>query len=97
MPAKDFGAKYTCFRCSCRFYDLKKPEPLCPKCGADQREAQAVKAVEGKKSRLAAVPRVVEPVEPAIDPDAIPDEDDIDAIAGDDEAETDIVADDDEA
>ena len=31
------GVKYVCFSCSARFYDLNKPEPLCPKCGADQR------------------------------------------------------------
>lgn len=33
------GAKYTCFKCGAKFYDLNRPEPLCPKCGADQREA----------------------------------------------------------
>ena len=32
------GKRYTCFRCECKFYDLNKPEPICPKCGADQRE-----------------------------------------------------------
>lgn len=31
------GVKYVCFSCSSRFYDLNKPEPLCPKCGKDQR------------------------------------------------------------
>lgn len=32
------GRRYTCFQCSLKFYDLNKPEPFCPKCGADQRE-----------------------------------------------------------
>lgn len=32
------GEKYTCFSCGARFYDMNKPEPLCPKCGADQRK-----------------------------------------------------------
>lgn len=32
------GLKWACFRCGAKFYDLNKPEPLCPKCGADQRE-----------------------------------------------------------
>lgn len=32
------GKKYTCYVCSTKFYDLGKPEPICPKCGADQRE-----------------------------------------------------------
>lgn len=32
------GKRYTCFQCGLKFYDLNRPEPLCPKCGADQRE-----------------------------------------------------------
>ncbi len=37
MP--DLGQKHTCFSCNTKFYDLKKSPVLCPKCGADQREA----------------------------------------------------------
>lgn len=33
------GTKWTCYSCGVRFYDLKKPEPICPKCEADQRES----------------------------------------------------------
>jgi uncharacterized protein (TIGR02300 family) len=33
------GTKYMCYKCAAKFYDLNRPEPLCPKCGADQREA----------------------------------------------------------
>lgn len=32
------GKRYQCFQCGMKFYDLNRPEPLCPKCGADQRE-----------------------------------------------------------
>src|SRR5262245_35621553 len=32
------GKRYTCFKCSTKFYDLNRTEPTCPKCGADQRE-----------------------------------------------------------
>jgi uncharacterized protein (TIGR02300 family) len=32
------GNRYQCFQCGLKFYDLNRPEPLCPKCGADQRE-----------------------------------------------------------
>lgn len=35
------GKRYTCFKCGCKFYDLNKPEPTCPKCGADQAEDPA--------------------------------------------------------
>ena len=33
------GKKWVCYACETRFYDLKKPEPICPKCQADQRES----------------------------------------------------------
>jgi hypothetical protein len=32
------GIRYTCFQCAAKFYDLNRPEPMCPSCGADQRE-----------------------------------------------------------
>ena len=32
------GKRYQCFQCGLKFYDLNRPEPMCPKCGADQRE-----------------------------------------------------------
>ena len=56
MPAKDLGTKHVCFKCGTRFYDLKKPEPICPKCGADQRQSPAVKAPSEKRQRAAAKP-----------------------------------------
>jgi uncharacterized protein (TIGR02300 family) len=58
--ARDLGTKYVCFKCGTKFYDLKKPVPACPKCGADQREAPSPKA--GSRAR-AAPPREVEPEE----------------------------------
>jgi uncharacterized protein (TIGR02300 family) len=61
MAAKDLGTKYVCFKCGTRFYDLKKASPVCPKCGADQRESPVVKApASEKRSRAPA-----RPVEPA--------------------------------
>lgn len=30
-----FGSKFTCWSCGTKFYDLNKPNPLCPKCGSD--------------------------------------------------------------
>lgn len=68
MPAKDLGTKFVCFKCATKFYDMKKPDPLCPKCGADQRESPALRpASEPKRGRGAAkpVPVPVEPEEPA--------------------------------
>ncbi len=69
MPARDLGSKFICFKCSAKFYDLKKPEPVCPKCGTDQRDSPANKPVEKTRGRLAAVPKVIiEPIVPAAEP-----------------------------
>lgn len=84
MPAKDFGTKFICFKCSTKFYDMKKPEPICPKCGADQREATTTKS-EGRKSRLSAAPKIIEPVEPAEPEAAASDDEEADADGGDEE------------
>ncbi|MBX7116422.1 MAG: FYDLN acid domain-containing protein [Myxococcaceae bacterium] len=72
MAAKELGNKFLCFKCNTKFYDLKKPDPICPKCGADQRESPANRPSEGRRGRLAAVPKAVvavEPEEPAVEAD----------------------------
>lgn len=66
MPAKDLGTKHTCFKCGTRFYDLKKPEPLCPKCGADQRQSPAIKPSPAEKRRAAPKPAPA-PVKPEVE------------------------------
>jgi uncharacterized protein (TIGR02300 family) len=48
--SKDLGTKHTCFKCQTKFYDLKKPAPICPKCGADQRDVPPPKVTERKKA-----------------------------------------------
>jgi uncharacterized protein (TIGR02300 family) len=63
MPEKDLGTKHSCFKCGTKFYDLKKPEPLCPKCGADQRASPALKAPAHAERRQRAPARQVEPEE----------------------------------
>ncbi len=63
MP--ELGKKYTCYSCHTKFYDLGKPVPLCPKCGADQREADEAPVYTAPRSR-----RVVE--EPVEDDDFTP-------------------------
>jgi uncharacterized protein (TIGR02300 family) len=92
MAAKDLGSKFVCFKCSTKFYDLKKPDPVCPKCGADQRESPANKPVETRgRGRLAAVPRPVEPAEPILPEEpAESEEEEIEAI---DEEEEPVVSD----
>ncbi|MBV8517106.1 MAG: FYDLN acid domain-containing protein [Acidobacteria bacterium] len=53
MP--ELGRKYTCYSCHTKFYDLGKPVPLCPKCGADQRDAEEAPVYTSPRGR-----RVVE-------------------------------------
>lgn len=49
----NLGKKWTCFGCGAKFYDFTKPDPLCPKCGANQKEAPAKpKAVKKEKAVL---------------------------------------------
>lgn len=80
MAAKDLGIKYVCFKCGTKFYDLRKPEPVCPKCGADQRQSPALKTPqESRRSRLAAVPKPVEPI-PVVEPEIIEEEETIEAF-----------------
>ena len=89
MPAKDLGTKHVCFKCGTKFYDLKKPEALCPKCGADQRQSPANRpAPEARKGRLAAVPKVVEPVV-AAEPEGVEEEEELEAFDEDTEVEED--------
>jgi uncharacterized protein (TIGR02300 family) len=52
--ARDLGTKYVCYKCGTKFYDLKKPVPACPKCGADQREAPVAKPQTARQQRAAA-------------------------------------------
>jgi uncharacterized protein (TIGR02300 family) len=62
--ARDLGTKYTCFKCGTKFYDLKRPVPTCPKCGADQRETPSAKPTTGRQ-RAAPPPKPVEEETPA--------------------------------
>ncbi|HJW92951.1 MAG TPA: FYDLN acid domain-containing protein [Thermoanaerobaculia bacterium] len=82
MP--ELGKKYNCYSCHTKFYDLGKPAPICPKCGADQRESEDTPVITSHRGR-----RVIEevPEEPEF-PDA-----EAPAASGEDEDEE-IVADD---
>jgi uncharacterized protein (TIGR02300 family) len=75
--ARDLGTKHACYSCGTKFYDLHRPDPICPKCGADQRESP-VHAVPPEKRRHAK-PAVAEPLEDsevaAVAPDAADAED----------------------
>ena len=66
--ARDLGSKYICFKCGTKFYDLKKPVPSCPKCGADQREAPVAKPQTARQQRAEAKAKEAEEAEvPAVE------------------------------
>jgi uncharacterized protein (TIGR02300 family) len=84
MPAKDLGTKHTCIKCGTKFYDMKKPEPICPKCGADQRQAAPSKPSPAAERRSRPA-KAVAPVEPEVE--------EVEAEVVDDDAEADDDAD----
>jgi hypothetical protein len=42
----NLGTKFECLDCSTKFYDFKKPDPICPKCGRNQKKSSKSEAVE---------------------------------------------------
>jgi uncharacterized protein (TIGR02300 family) len=76
MP--ELGKKYECAECGTKFYDLGKSEPICPKCGTNQRGLQ-------EPPKTAAPPRVrtVAPVPVPVEPP----EEDLPADIGDEDEE----------
>ncbi len=83
MPEKELGTKHLCFKCGTKFYDLKKPEPICPKCGADQRQSPALKPAAAEKRSRA-------PARPAAAPSPAIDESEAEAEDEDDEDDEDL-------
>jgi uncharacterized protein (TIGR02300 family) len=64
MPELKLGTKYECFNCGTKFYDLGKADPLCPKCGANQRDATpdtpAVSQSARRKRKAEVAPRAID-------------------------------------
>jgi uncharacterized protein (TIGR02300 family) len=79
MPPKDLGQKHVCFKCGTRFYDLKKPEPVCPKCGADQRQSPALKAPHAAERRTRAPARPPAPEVEEVEADTEVKDEELDA------------------
>lgn len=51
MSTQHLGRKFTCYSCHTKFYDLGKPAPICPKCGADQRDAEEASPPSSHRSK----------------------------------------------
>jgi uncharacterized protein (TIGR02300 family) len=57
MATKTLGNKFICFMCQCKFYDLGRPESVCPRCGANQKEAPKVKTTPSRARAAERAPR----------------------------------------
>lgn len=78
----DLGNKYECFSCGAKFYDMGRPDPICPKCGANQKDARkqevANDSLHARRKRREEVVRVPDEDEelatPSSGDDDFPDE-----------------------
>lgn len=85
MP--ELGKKYNCYSCHTKFYDLGKPAPICPKCGADQREADETPVITSHRGRRVVEEVPDEPEFPDSEAPAAGGEDEDDEIVSDDREE----------
>ena len=69
---RKLGQKWVCHACAAKFYDMHRPEPTCPRCGADQRDDPALKAPKLAKGRKARSKKAeVIPLDVGDDADAV--------------------------
>ena len=61
------GQRWVCYACEAKFYDLNRPEPICPKCKADQRESPAFAKPKRARPKKAAPKAPVPAVEPIVE------------------------------
>ena len=47
----ELGKRYKCYKCNCKFYDLNKPNPICPRCSEDQTNEENKKILKRKRKR----------------------------------------------
>lgn len=96
MPEIKLGTKHTCYSCGAKFYDLGKNEAICPKCGANQKDAASHESPAAgqssrrrRKAEVVGKPIEVDEEEPIadIDEEIVPDADLEGAALGDDDDE----------
>lgn len=103
MPELKLGSKFECYNCGTKFYDLGKSEAVCPKCGANQKDAVQSDSVAvsqaSRRKRKADVAKAldIEDDEAIETPDIADDDMVAPDIEGDDDIEEEEDFDDDEA
>ena len=95
MVKPEWGAKRTCPKCSTRFYDLGKDDPVhCIECGTDFVPEPVLKSKQPMPFEAAATPAAKEPAkdDELAGEDLVPDEDEepsaddeVDLTTGDDD------------
>ena len=88
MAKPELGAKVVCGDCGARFYDLKRSDPECPKCGTVFKAAKVSKPKKVKEPG----PKVVET--PVVSDDETDDSDDEALLLADDNNDDDIESED---
>lgn len=96
MPELKLGTKFECYSCGTKFYDLGKSEPVCPKCGSNQKDvassdtpATSQASRRRRKAEVVGKAIEVEDDEPIadLDEEIVPDAEIDAADLGDDEEE----------
>lgn len=95
MDKSKLGIRYTCFECGTRFYNLNRPESVCPECGADQANAPVVDLKASLTGKGARRRRRDEAKEDKEDIPTVSDDEDLDDL-GDDDDDDDIFGDSDD-
>ena len=54
LSVVDLGTRYKCYKCGTKFYDLGRPQPLCPSCGEDQNNEETKRMLKRKRRRRSA-------------------------------------------
>jgi uncharacterized protein (TIGR02300 family) len=47
----ELGIRFKCYKCGTKFYDLNKPQPICPACGEDQNNEETKRMLKRKRKR----------------------------------------------
>jgi len=74
----ELGIRFKCYKCGTKFYDLNKPQPICPSCGEDQNNEETKRMLKRKRKRSLSKVKT--------DIRALPDENDV-MVESDDEVD----------
>jgi hypothetical protein len=61
-PVIDLGIRYKCYKCGTKFYDLGRPQPLCPSCDEDQNNDESKGMRKRKRKRRSAYMGKTDPI-----------------------------------